>query len=293
MKQGNNQKDPAMKPPALPRNLSLQPRLPDNAAIKLIGLGGVGSILARYLVVFLTALGRDVRLLLVDGDEYVYANSTRVLFADYGNKAKVLRNELRPRCMNTNLSLVAVEEYVTPDNLDRLVRSGDICLLAVDNHATRKLVSDHCSGLAEICLISGGNDGVGRDGTGLSRRGTFGNVQAYVRRGGESLTPSLAEHHPEIATPLDRLPTDQSCTELVSATPQILFANLAVASAMLNTLWLYLCGALHYGELAFDIADGLTRPSLPLNHLIGPDAGSVRAGNAFTSPGTIPQGKDT
>jgi len=42
--------------------------------------------------------------------------------------------------------------------------------------------------------------------------------------------------------------------------PQVLFTNLAVASAMLNTLWLYLCGALHYSELALDIAEGLMRP---------------------------------
>jgi hypothetical protein len=33
-----------------------------------------------------------------------------------------------------------------------------------------------------------------------------------------------------------------------------------VASAMLNTFWLHLCGASHYGELAFDIAEGLMRP---------------------------------
>jgi hypothetical protein len=39
-----------------------------------------------------------------------------------------------------------------------------------------------------------------------------------------------------------------------------------VASAILNTLWLHLCGALHYGELALEIADGLMRP---LNTLPG------------------------
>ena len=42
--------------------------------------------------------------------------------------------------------------------------------------------------------------------------------------------------------------------------PQIVFANLMVASTMLNTLWLYLCGGLHYGEVAFDIAEALMRP---------------------------------
>jgi len=32
----------------------------------------------------------------------------------------------------------------------------DLVLLAVDNHATRKLVSDHCARLDNVCLISGG-----------------------------------------------------------------------------------------------------------------------------------------
>ncbi|HYT91899.1 MAG TPA: hypothetical protein VEL76_24510 [Gemmataceae bacterium] len=29
---------------------------------------------------------------------------------------------------------------------------------------------------------------------------------------------------------------------------------------MLNALWLYLCGALHYSELALDVAEGLMHP---------------------------------
>ena len=248
----------------LPSNRILRPRLPSNCAVKLIGLGGVGSIEARYGAVFLASLGQEVRLVLIDGDEFEYSNASRMLFTGYGNKATVLRNELLTRFADSCLSLLAVEEYATPDNVGRLVQSGDICLLCVDNHATRKLLNDHCSRLANVCLISGGNDGVGKDFSGAVRRGTYGNVQIYVRRNGRNLTPSLTEHHPEIASPADKLPGDRSCTELVASTPQILFANLAVASAMLNALFLHLSGALHYGEISFDIADGLMRPAMPL-----------------------------
>ena len=42
--------------------------------------------------------------------------------------------------------------------------------------------------------------------------------------------------------------------------PQILFANLATASAMLNAFFLHTCRHLDYPELCFDIADGLMRP---------------------------------
>jgi hypothetical protein len=183
-----------------------------------------------------------------------------MLFGACGNKAAVIRDELLPRFQESTLALVAIEEFVTVENRTRLIQNGDIVLLCVDNHATRKLVNDHCAQLNSVCLISGGNDGVGKDGGGRVRRGTYGNVQIYVRKNGQDLTPSLTRFHPEIADPVDQLPTDLSCTELVAAVPQILFANLAVAGAMLNALWLYLSGALHYAEAAFDIAEALMRP---------------------------------
>jgi hypothetical protein len=240
--------------------------LPDDASVKLIGLGGVGSIVARYGAMFLASLGRPARLVLIDGDAFEPGNASRMFFGRCGNKAAVVCDELLPRFADSPLALIAIEEYVTPANLDRLLHDGDIVLLAVDNHATRKLVSEHCAArLRDVCLISGGNDGLGQDSAGQPRRGTFGNVQVYVRRDGADVTPPLTRFHPEIAQPADRLPTEKGCTELVASVPQILFANLAVASALLNTLWLHLCGALHYGELAFDIADGLMQPvELPL-----------------------------
>ena len=72
--------------------------------------------------------------------------------------------------------------------------------------------------------------------------------------------PNLSRFHPEIANPADKLPGERNCTELVESVPQILFANLAVASAILNTFWLHACDATHYSEVSFDIAEGLMRP---------------------------------
>lgn len=269
-----------MNRPALPRHAVLQPRLPDPCSIKLIGLGGVGGIVARYAALFVASLAQPARLVLVDGDAFEASNSHRMIFGACGNKAQVTRDELATRVEHTALSLIAIEEYVTPENCARLIRSGDIVLMAVDNHATRKLVNDHCAGLEEVCLISGGNDGVEPDTGSGPRRGTFGNVQIYLRRGGADAGPALTRFHPEIQHPADHLPT-VSCTEQVASVPQILFANLAVASAMLNAFWLHLCGALHYGELAFDIADGLMRPTTPL---APPDANGEHFPSAQTMP---------
>lgn len=246
----------------LPRDLPLVPVVPDHLSVKMIGLGGVGGIGARYLAMFLASFGSPCRLVLIDGDVFEPSNASRMYFSGHGNKAAVTRADLLPRFENTQLALIAIEEFVTPENIDRLILEGDIVLLAVDNHATRKLVNDFCAKhRRDVCVISAGNDGVGKDAAGVVQQGTYGNCQVYLRRNGEDASPSLSRYHPEIAQPGDKLPTDLSCTELVASVPQILFANLMTASAMLNAFWLYLCGAIHYSELSFDIADGLMRPS--------------------------------
>jgi len=250
-----------MTTPRLPRDRVLAPALAPNTAVKVIGLGGVGGIVARYGAMFLASLGESARLVLIDGDAFEPSNATRMFFSGHGNKAEVTRDDLLARFADSSLALTAVPEYATPDTLPRLVHEGDIVLLCVDNHATRKLLSDFCrTQCPSVCLISAGNDGAGPDSGGQQRRGTFGNVQVYVRREGRDLSAPLTASHPEIATPADRRPDDASCTELVASVPQVLFANLATASAMCNALWLYLCGSLHYGELCFDIADGVMRP---------------------------------
>ncbi len=239
----------------------LTPNLGPIEAIKLVGLGGVGGIVARYLSIFLASLGRSVRLVLIDGDEFEPKNAARMLFSEAGNKAAVLCDDLDEYLLDSAVTLLAIEEYVTPENVERLIVEGDVVLLCVDNHATRKLVNDHVARLDHACLISGGNDGVGEDASGRVLRGTFGNVQVYLRRAGEDVTPSLLAFHPEIAHPVDRLPTELSCTDLLESVPQLLFTNLLTASAILNTLLLHLSSTLHYSELAFDLADGLMRPT--------------------------------
>ena len=238
----------------------LRPDLPEDSAVKLIGLGGVGGIVARFGALFLASLGRNVRLVMIDGDAFEPSNTSRMHFSAFGNKATVLRQDLLPRFQDSRLSIFAVGEYLTEANIGRLIQEGDIVLLAVDNHATRKLVGEFCATKRDICLISGGNDGVETTAEGNTLRGTYGNCQIHLRRDGADLTPSLGRYHPEIAHPADHAPTELDCVEMAASVPQILFANLMAASCMLNALWLHLCGALGYSEICFDVADGLMRP---------------------------------
>jgi hypothetical protein len=248
----------------LPPDQPLTPEVPEDGTIKIIGLGGVGSIVSRYLSLFLASCNDPVRLVLIDGDHFEPENASRMWFTRCGNKAAVVREDLLPCLQESHVSLLAIEEFVEPDNLNRLLHTGDIVCLTVDNHATRKRVNDYCKDhLNDFLLVSAGNDGLEPDSSGIPRRGTYGNIQAYRRCADRDETPSLTRYHPEIATPADHAPFELSCTQRAASTPQILFANLTVAAAMLNTLWLHFCGALQYSELAFDIADGLMRPVLP------------------------------
>ena len=225
--------------------------MPGKIDITLIGVGGIGCalapFLARYLQAERQATGEEVRITLVDGDDFETRNAARQSFEALGNKSKVKATELARSF--PGLSFRAIPEYVTPANLSRVIRPGGLVLLAVDNHATRRMVSRRCEELSDVVLISGGNDF------------TDGNVQVYVRQGGRDVTLPLTRFHPEIADPKDRSPAELSCEELaVEAAPQLLFMNLSVASAMLNAFYAWRSGRLLYGEVYLDIVEGRAQP---------------------------------
>jgi hypothetical protein len=234
--------------------------LADDSRLKVIGLGGIGCVVLQYLTVFLKSLDRPVRLTLIDGDRFEVANGGRMVFQKVGNKAEVKAAETAAWLGASDVTVTAVPQYVAADNVEKLVRSGDHVFLCVDNHPTRKLVSEHCGRLADVALFSGGNEGVAPP----RERGTYGNVQVYLRRAGRDLTAPLTRFHPEIANPKGKLPTEMSCAELAVSTPQILFTNLAVAGALLNAFFAFTCGRLHYQEVKLDVLEARMLPQFPL-----------------------------
>ncbi len=214
--------------------------------IKAIGIGGIGCALLPFLCRYLQYAGDPARLTLIDGDRFERSNASRQAFSALGNKAEVKSMELAREF--EALAFRSVSEYVTTDNAARLLNEGDTVFLMVDNHASRNLVSRHAASLAELTLISGGNDY------------EDGNVQVYLRQAGQDLTPSLSRYHPEIADPQDRNPAALSCEELMAAgAPQLLFANLMVASLMLNAFYALRQGRLSYSEVYLDIVPNLSR----------------------------------
>jgi molybdopterin/thiamine biosynthesis adenylyltransferase len=214
--------------------------------IKAIGIGGIGCALLPFLCRYLQYSGEPARLTLIDGDRFERDNAARQAFSRLGNKAEVKARELAQEY--EALAFRAVPEYVTELNVTRLIGTGEVIFLMVDNHASRHLVSRHAAALSDLTLISGGNDY------------QDGNVQVYVRQGGRDLTPSLARYHPEIADPQDRNPAVMSCEELMKAgVPQLLFANLMVASLMLNAFYAIRQGRLNYSEVYLDILKNVSR----------------------------------
>lgn len=229
-----------------------------------IGLGGVGMHVAKTASVFLAGLqsampDKETNLLLVDGDEFSHSNTYRMDVPEFGNKAEVLGRDMLCGETPPGFSVRWRPEYVKPENIHEIIQEGDLVLLAVDNHKTRQLVSDHCEGLENVVLISGGNDGVDE---GL--RGTYGNVQVHIREDGYDLTAPLTEYHPDIANPEDKSPSDMDCLEAVQAgIPQIGIVNMAVASAMLSALMRIMmppsCER-QPDEICLDIVEGVNQP---------------------------------
>lgn len=220
--------------------------------IIVVGLGGIGAFLTVPLAMFLSALKElRVRMNLIDGDAYEERNRERMEFSEPGNKAVVLSRRLTRGFGRPRFYIRPVDQYLDENNVHELIVEQDIVFSCVDNHATRKLISDHCETLDDVVLISGGNDGV-EDGN----RGTYGNVQVFRRVDGEERNPPLTRFHPEIASPADE-PPSEGCEDLAATTaPQILWTNLFAASVMGSAFYhLLSCapGDQLYDEACFDV----------------------------------------
>ncbi len=191
-------------------------------------------------------------LTLIDGDAYEERNAERQAFSRRGNKAEVTAEGIRADF--PNLFVWATGDYITENNVVMFVREGDVVFSCVDNHATRKLLSDRCAELDNVLLISGGNDLVD------------GNCQIHYRKNGKDITlPVANEFHPEIVNPQDKNPGTErrGCGALVRSEPQLLVTNMYAATLMMGAFQHFLDGGFDddrkYDEVYF---------SYPLNKVM-------------------------
>jgi molybdopterin/thiamine biosynthesis adenylyltransferase len=193
--------------------------------ISIIGLGGIGSVLVNTISRFLNSNEnlKPITIKLVDGDDYEYKNISRQEFYNYGNKANVKKRELSNRFQD--IDYLDFQMFLDENNISEIVTENSIVFVSVDNHKTRRLVSNYAKKLNNVIVISGGNEL------------TDGNIQIFIRKGGENVTPSLTDYHPEIENPLDKSPDEMSCEELSHAEPQLYFTNFMVAGHMCSAFY--------------------------------------------------------
>ena len=219
--------------------------------IVVVGLGGIGSLLVEPLCRYLSGYEDHLPITLVDGDRYSRENFSRQKMTgdDIGiNKAEAQTEKLRN--IFPELSFTAKPFYIEQKNISEIITDGSMILSCVDNHATRKLLSDALKRLRNGVLISGGNEY------------TDGNVQVFARVNGRNKTPPIDQYHDEIKYPVDRNPATMSCEEIaeLGADGQIIFTNLMAASLMLNAFYSTLLGKFDVAEIYFDIKTNKSNP---------------------------------
>lgn len=222
----------------------------DTGRFVVIGLGGVGGLFLRLLVPFLYHERPGSVVVAVDGDAFEERNRARMWFERTGPKPNVLAEELA-RTWGDRVTLLPVPHYVSPQRARWLLAERDVVFCAPDNHATRRVVERRCARLRDVALFSAGNDGVEE-----GKRGTFGNVQVFLRRGDRDVTNPISAFHPEIARPADRLPTAAGCGDALASAPQLLFTNAAVAAALAGAFFAWRHGTLDYEEAYLDLESG-------------------------------------
>ncbi len=222
--------------------------------VVVVGLGGIGGWLLRLLMPFLHSRREAVTLLAIDGDTFELRNLSRMAFEELGPKAVVLCEELAA-VYDGVVSLVPVPAYLDRANVGELIGEDDVVFCQPDNHATRRLVDEHCATLSDVVLFSSGNEGVNDE-----SHGTFGNVQVYSREDGCDVTNRITRFHPEISEATDPLPTEAGCGAVVADNPQLVFTNASVAAASLAAFYAWLTRRLEYEECYLDIVAGRASP---------------------------------
>lgn len=221
--------------------------------IKVIGAGGIGCYLIEPLARYLSYSEDSCELTVIDGDCYEERNRERQRFNSCTNKASETVGRYKSEFPKIHFKYK--DEYLNEENIVPNIRENDTVFLCVDNHSTRKLVSDRCSELDNVTLISGGNDY------------TDGNVICYIRKNSENQTKPLTELHPKIANPEDVNPGNNSelertgCQRETQTQPQLLFTNLAIASTMLNCYRKCEQDKVNFHQVYVDIDTLRSRPS--------------------------------
>ena len=122
-----------------------------DSKITVIGCGGIGGATTEMLVRM--GIGN---LRIIDKDAFDVSNINRQLMSSFYSvgKSKVETTYENLKSINPFTNIEAVEEEVNEDNVERIIKSSDIVIDALDNLITRITVSRHARDL-DIPFIHG------------------------------------------------------------------------------------------------------------------------------------------
>jgi molybdopterin-synthase adenylyltransferase len=151
-----------------------------NATVLVTGVGGLGGTAALYLAV--AGVGR---LILLRGGNLRLDDMNRQILMthDWVDQPRVFKAKETLLAINPDVTIDAICEYVTADNVDRLVQSADIILDCAHNFDERNLLNAACIRWGKPMIEAAMND-----------------MEAYLTTIVPGLTPCLSCIFPEKPT---------------------------------------------------------------------------------------------
>jgi molybdopterin/thiamine biosynthesis adenylyltransferase len=206
--------------------------------VSVIGLGGIWSYFwkaACRTITFTKNAPHSVSL--VDGDQFSFSNLERQDMTEE-DEAKMKAYVYKERIDRgfPRLKATMVPEFVTKKNIGKIIQPNTIVPFLVDNHKTRKLVSEYvrenARKLKNVAVITAANDEF------------TANAHLHLVLGGKEITSAMDKCHPEIDKPADKNPGDLTCEERarLPGGGQTSNANMWAASLAHNYLWELLKG---------------------------------------------------
>jgi hypothetical protein len=203
-----------------------------------IGLGGT-SHGPLTLALHIANKHPDITFVLVDGKDYRPSQADHEFFLKNGPKPIV--QALLLESTYPTIKTIPIKKFVARTTTNRtisahdLIKDGDYVLLGVDNHETRRLISDHAQTLKDTTIISGAIDG---DDV---------HVWVHLRRNGTDITRPPLQRYPDINAAPKELPQGMlrraGCLETTTTDDEgrpNYFALITATTLMLNALSLIL-----------------------------------------------------
>lgn len=121
----------------------------------IVGCGGLGGYILEYLLRI--GIGH---ITVIDGDCFEESNLNRQLLSDENSicSSKAQAAAKRAHIVNSEITVCAIDSFLTEDNSEELLKGHDLVLDAVDSLAVRRLTGKQCAKLG-IPLIYGAIQG--------------------------------------------------------------------------------------------------------------------------------------